>query len=349
MTERRYDIDWLRVIAIGLLLVYHVAIAFQPWGVFIGFIQNNDTVESIWTPMSMLNVWRIPLLFYVSGMGVYFAMKRRNWKELIMERSKRILLPFLFGMTVIVPVHVLMWQGYYHQPLSYEFSPGHLWFLGNIFIYVLVLLPIFLLLRKVENDSVSRVLDKIFKTPVGVVILIIPFVAEAMIVKPENFEMYAFSTHGFWLGLCAFFLGFICMMSQTFWPMIAKWRWLWLGVAITFYLIRWMIFNLQTPDYAMAIESSFWIFAVFGFGNRHLNKPSKSLVYLSESAYPIYIIHMLFIYLGSLFFFSLNISGAWTLTFLTLFTFLGCFISYEFLIRRVAFLRPLFGLKQVGK
>ncbi|WP_425392010.1 acyltransferase family protein [Ekhidna sp.] len=349
MTERRYDIDWLRVIAIGLLLVYHVAIAFQPWGVFIGFIQNNDTVESIWTPMSMLNVWRIPLLFYVSGMGVYFAMKRRNWKELILERSKRILLPFLFGMAVIVPVHILMWQDYYHQPLSYEFSPGHLWFLGNIFIYVLVFLPIFLLLRKVENDSVSRVLDKTFKTPVGVVILIIPFVSEAMIVKPENFEMYAFSAHGFWLGLCAFFLGFICMMSQTFWPMIARWMWLWLGVAITFYLVRWMVFELKTPDYAMAIESSFWIFTVFGFGNRYLNKPSKSLVYLSESAYPIYIIHMLFIYLGSLLLFSLNISGVWTLTFLTLFTFVGCFLCYEFLIRRVRFLRPLFGLKQVGK
>lgn len=62
-TNRRYDIDWLRVIAIGLLLIYHIAIGFQPWGVFIGFIQNDEALESIWIPMSMLNVWRIPLLF----------------------------------------------------------------------------------------------------------------------------------------------------------------------------------------------------------------------------------------------------------------------------------------------
>ncbi|MEP4596601.1 MAG: acyltransferase, partial [Cyclobacteriaceae bacterium] len=72
--NRRYDIDWLRVIAIGLLLIYHVAIGFQPWGVFIGFIQSSSPLESIWVPMSMLNVWRIPLLFFVSGMGVYFAI-----------------------------------------------------------------------------------------------------------------------------------------------------------------------------------------------------------------------------------------------------------------------------------
>ena len=43
--DRRYDIDWLRVIAIGLLLIYHIGIAFQPWGVFIGFIQSEKPLE----------------------------------------------------------------------------------------------------------------------------------------------------------------------------------------------------------------------------------------------------------------------------------------------------------------
>lgn len=345
MTERRYDIDWLRVIAIGLLLIYHIAIAFQPWGVFIGFIQNNDSLEAFWTPMSMLNVWRIPLLFYVSGMGIYFAMRARSWKELLLERSRRILLPFIFGMAVIVPLHVFMWQDYYHQPLSYEFNPGHLWFLGNIFTYVLILLPLFVFFKRTENGPIRKTLDKVFRTPFGMIILVIPFVGEAIIVKPENFEMYAFTAHGFWLGMCAFFLGFTCMMSQSFWQTVSKWRWLWLTVAISMFGVRWLVFELQTEGYLMAIESSFWIFAVFGFGYKHLNQPSKSLRYLSESAYPIYIIHMIFLYLGSLFLFDLNISGAWTLTLLIIFTFLMCYLCYEFLIRRVSFLRPLFGLK----
>jgi glucan biosynthesis protein C len=98
LKDRRYDIDWLRVLAIGLLVIYHIAIGFQPWGVFIGFIQNDAPLEWIWAFMALLNVWRIPLLFFVSGMGVYFAIQRRSWKALLLERSKRILVPYVFGM-----------------------------------------------------------------------------------------------------------------------------------------------------------------------------------------------------------------------------------------------------------
>lgn len=87
-TERRYDIDWLRVIAIGLLLIYHIAIIFQPWAVFIGFIRSNELMEGLWIPMTLLNVWRIPLLFLVSGMGVYFAMRKRNVLQLLLEKRK---------------------------------------------------------------------------------------------------------------------------------------------------------------------------------------------------------------------------------------------------------------------
>ena len=105
-TERRHDIDWLRVIAIGLLLVYHIAIIFQPWAMFIGFIRSQELITDLWKPMTLLNVWRIPLLFYVSGMGVYFALRKRNWKQLIRERSVRILLPFLFGIVAITPLHM---------------------------------------------------------------------------------------------------------------------------------------------------------------------------------------------------------------------------------------------------
>ena len=54
--ERRHDIDWLRVIAIGLLLIYHIAIIFQPWAMFIGFIRGPELMEGLWTPMTALNV-----------------------------------------------------------------------------------------------------------------------------------------------------------------------------------------------------------------------------------------------------------------------------------------------------
>ncbi len=150
-TERRYDIDWLRVIAIGLLLIYHIAIIFQPWAMFIGFIRSDELLESLWKPMTMLNVWRIPFLFYVSGMGVYFAIRKRTWRGLLLERSKRILIPFVFGIIAIAPLHFLVFQEYYNLPLGYYAHPAHLWFLGNIFVYLLFLLSVFFYLKNIEG------------------------------------------------------------------------------------------------------------------------------------------------------------------------------------------------------
>ncbi|WP_198416756.1 acyltransferase family protein [Marinilabilia rubra] len=123
--ERRHDIDWLRVVAIGLLLIYHIAIIFQPWAMFIGFIRSDEPIENLWKLMTMLNIWRIPFLFYVSGMGLFFAMKKRNFRQLISERTKRILIPLIFGIVAIAPLHFLIFQKYYNLPLSYYPHVGH--------------------------------------------------------------------------------------------------------------------------------------------------------------------------------------------------------------------------------
>ena len=82
---RRHDLDWLRTFALGLLILYHVVVGFQPWAKDIFFIQNDQTLEGLWPLMAMLNVWRIPILFVVSGMGVCFAMERRTSKLLLRD------------------------------------------------------------------------------------------------------------------------------------------------------------------------------------------------------------------------------------------------------------------------
>ncbi len=343
--DRRYDIDWLRVIAIGLLLIYHIGIGFQPWGVFIGFIQSGQSLESIWPAMALLNVWRIPLLFFVSGMGVGFAIKRRSWKQLLLERTRRILLPLVFGAFFIVPVHILLWQKYYSQDLSYAPGQGHLWFLTNIFIYVLALSPLFLYLRNNEEGRLSRWIRKGFSTPLGFLIMAACFVIEVILVKPEIFPMYAMTKHGFIMGMLAFLFGFLVIQSgQVFWTMVQRWRWPLLAMAVALYLVRYLVYKLEGPSYLSAIESCIWIFAVLGFANRHLNRPGKTLIYLSQGAYPIYILHMIFLYLASYLLFPLEISVWLKFILVIVFTGAGCFISYE-LIRKVRFIRPLFGLK----
>jgi glucan biosynthesis protein C len=344
-TERRHDIDWLRVIAIGLLLIYHIAIVFQPWALFIAFIKSNDSLEALWTPMTMLNVWRIPLLFYVSGMGLFFAMRKRNWKQLIMERTKRILLPLAFGVLAIAPLHMFIFQKFYNLPLGYYPHQGHLWFLGNIFVYVILLSPLFYFLKKNENGKIKKTLSKIMSNPSIPLLISLFFIIEVMLVKPQQFALYAQTWHGFFNGFLAFLLGFILVYSgKSFLETVLKWRGLYIGIAIIMYSIRLVVFGTEAPGYLMAIESNFWIFGIFGFAYKYLNKPSTILNYLSQAAYPIYIIHMFVLYAGAMFIVPLEIPVMLKFLSIVAFTGLVCYLIYEFLIRRSGFLKPLFGL-----
>lgn len=345
-TSRRYDIDALRVIAIGLLLIYHTTIGFQPWGYMIGFITNRDSLSSLWPVMAMLNVWRIPILFFVSGMGVYFALQNRNWKQLLSERAKRILIPFVFGFIIIVPLHIFLLQYHYSREVTYSPNAGHLWFLANIFIYVLLLLPFFYYIKKHHQSKIVIALKRLFSTPLGLIIVIGIFMGELILIQPPIYEMYAMTWHGFFLGLIAFFFGFCFMLAgDAFWHMLLQWKWLLLAIAMILYGNRLMATQMQVHHLLLVLESNFWIFSIFAFTHQYLNKNSTLLSYLSLAAYPIYIIHMVIIYLTSLLVFPLEINTWFKFLIVLVSTFLGSFIIYEFFIKRVTLFIPLFGMK----
>jgi len=342
---RRYDIDWLRVIAIGLLLIYHVAIGFQAWGRMIGFITSREPWAALWLPMALLNIWRIPLLFFVSGMGVYYAMQSRTWSQLILERTRRILLPFVFGIFAIVPLHLLVWRWYYSMDLNYSWDPGHLWFLGNIFSYVVLLFPIFYLIKKHESGTIIRWIKATLSKPWGLVLVWVCFAGEALAVDPMPFELYAGTWHGFVLGLLAFFFGFCFVLTgDGFWKMVQKWRWVFLIAGMLLYFTRMGQVWGSQPGYLLTLESFSWILTVFAFSSLHLNKSGQVLAYLSQAAYPVYILHMVFLYLGSAWIFPLAIPVQLQFVLVLLITFIGSFGTFE-LIRRITLLRPLFGLK----
>lgn len=346
MNERRYDIDWLRVTTIGLLLIYHVAIVFQPWAIFIGFIQSSESLESIWIPMSMINTWRIPILFFVSGMGVAFALKKRNWKQLLGERAKRIFIPFIIGIFVVVPIHYYIFQFYYKHDLSYAAIPSHLWFLGHIFSFVLMLLPIFFWMQKTNEKNPDNWFARLYRSPFILPIIALSFVLESLIVNPGIYEMYASTLHGFVFGFIAFFWGFSAVATGLkLLDTCLKYRWTLFVLSLALFVFRLLVYELKAPNYLMSIESATWIFAILGFTSRYLNKPSKKLKYLSEAAYPIYIWHMAFLYLGAYLILPFEMNVWLKLLLVNAITFLGSFAIYELIIRRVKFIRPLFGLK----
>ncbi len=186
--------------------------------------------------------------------------------------------------------------------------------------------------------------------PGGPLLISLFFVVEAVVVKPQLFAMYAETWHGFFLGLLAFFFGFLFVYSgKTFWQTVLRWQWLYIGLAAVMFGIRYFIFATEAPGYLTAIESNCWIFGVFGLGYKYLNRPSKILSYLSQAAYPVYIIHMFVLYAGAMLILPLEMPTVLKFIAITTFTGIMCYLIYEFVLRRVVFLRPLFGLKWTSK
>tara|TARA_B100000029_G_scaffold252399_1_gene249305 strand:+ start:2923 stop:4032 length:1110 start_codon:yes stop_codon:yes gene_type:complete len=357
--QRRYDIDSLRVVAIFLLIFYHLTVVFQPWGSLIpGFFQNEISLDWIWFFSGLMNVWRIPILFVISGMGVAFSMRKRNLKELLSERCLRILLPLFFGIFIIVPLQFefLFLQKEAHQFFSsYSPNPSHLWFLANIFIYVLFCSPIFFYLKKKPDSWIGKTLKFLTSSYLGLAVLVGIFCLESEILVGSwrfgrvSFESYAGTDHGFFIGLLCFLSGFaFIFFGDFFWKIVEYLKKITLFLAFILYFLR-LSNEFVNPPWAMAIESWMWMFAIFGYFFSYRNKKNKIFIYLSPAAYPFYITHMLFMNISCFFLIPMNINPLYKFLLILSLTFFGCFFSYEFLIRRVSFLRPLFGLKTQKK
>ena len=343
---RRHDVDWLRTLALALLILFHIILTFQSWAASTGFPQNDELLEELVPFISMLTVWRIPLLFLISGMGVRFAMERRDWKQLLKDRTTRILVPYVFGLAVLGPVlgfglPLLGWEA--------EYMPnfGHLWFLLNIFLYVLWLLGAMLYLRDHPDNALLRFFSQIIGWPLGLFLFALPLMVETWLVNPEHFGVYIDSLHGWLMGLVCFFFGFIFIATQSeFWPAVARTRWLALAAASSLYLVRLLVFGLENElSWLTALESMSWMLAILGFASLYLNKPSRSLAYLSKAVYTVYIVHLPVQFAIAYFLLPLVLAAYLKLSLLLVGTFGISLLLYEFPLRRLKWIRPLFGMK----
>ena len=105
-TARRYDLDWLRIIAFGLLILYHVGMFYVTWGWHVKSTYASPSVEPL---MRLVNPWRLALLFFISGIAIRFATDKANSiGRFALSRVARLGLPLLFGIYVWV-----MPQAYY--------------------------------------------------------------------------------------------------------------------------------------------------------------------------------------------------------------------------------------------
>ena len=296
--------------------------------------------------MSLINVWRIPIVFMISGMGIRFAMEHRNWKALLKDRTVRILVPYLFGFGVIGPLNLYFASLFYQKPGSYIPNPGHLWFLGHIYTYVLVFLAVLNYLINHPDHVISLALRKLFEVPYGIYLLVLPFLLEAILVNPKDYPAYFNTQHGFWLGLICFCTGFVFIsMKERFWAAVSLVKKVALVLAVLFYLIRLVFFELSAPNPLIAFESFNWMLAIIGFGSSYLNKPSRTLSYLSQAVFPVYILHLPLQFLFALLILPTNLPAISKLLLLLMVTLGASLLTYELIIKRLKWIRPLFGMK----
>ena len=352
--SRRHDVDGLRVIAIGLLIVYHAMISFTWFAPFLAFVQVTPVLEGLAPAMALLNVWRIPILFVISGMGVSFAARRRGWRQLLGERSRRLLVPLLFGTLTLGPL--TLWIAARHYGVPYQWVPtsAHLWFLGNIFVYALAFGWIATRTPRRGTEPGSSARDPLLVAhPAALLALPAAMVIEVLLVRPEQFAGYANTPHGWALGAVCFLFGLlVARRPETFFPSLGRLRWPTLAMAFGLYLVRmlglgpveaWWWPSLQ------AVESSAWIYAALGLAATYLNRPSRQLSYLNQAVYPVYIIHLPVQSALAYGLAKTDLPPTLGLPVLVVGVFAVSLLAYELLLRRSGALRPLFGLRAAGR
>src|SRR3546814_12408386 len=93
IAQRHLGMDWLRIGAFGLLILYHIGMFFVPWDWHVKIAQPLDWVA---IPMRLTNSWRVPLLFLVSGYeseGLF--AKLGGVGAFMRSRSARLLIPLI--------------------------------------------------------------------------------------------------------------------------------------------------------------------------------------------------------------------------------------------------------------
>ena len=180
--QRRYDIDWWRVIAILAVYLHHIGMPFNGDDFHIMNAESSKILDDI---MVFFEQLRLPLLFLISGVGTMYAFSKRTWVQFLKERSYRLLIPLVFGVFVIVPPqtyfeHIDIYESYgqfYSQILS-NIEVNHLWFIENLFYISILSIPFILFLRSSRSTKIKRFIEKNSRKRYGILIWLVPLIVD---------------------------------------------------------------------------------------------------------------------------------------------------------------------------
>jgi glucans biosynthesis protein C len=369
--QRRYDLDWLRVLAFALLILFHTGMFFNTWD---WHVKNPETSPVFEYVMRFLHVWRMPLLFFISGAAVWFAMEKYKPGRFVWERVKRLLLPLLFGMAVIVPPQVYcervadgeafgsVW-GFYQTVLRFEpypegnFSWHHLWYLPYVLTFSVLLLPLFVWLKSPRGRRRLSWMTDWLSAGSRIALTLLPITAAEIGLRPfwpENYDNLVADWAQFAITLIVFIWGFTFASSTAIWRRLEGSRRYLLGVALVTTILQYLVWygGLRSPvggaiPYRILATANGWscILTILAFGYRYLQFTGPRIRYANEAVYPFYIVHQTITVAVGYWMLSMQAPIAVKFVLLASATFLGSWILFEFPIKRLNLIRPLFGLK----
>jgi len=370
-SARVYYLDWLRVLAmIGVFLFHNARFydAFSDW-----HIKNATTNFGATIFVAFMSPWMMPLFFLIAGAGTYYALSNRGAGQFIRERTLRILIPLIFGMLVIV-VPQAYYQALFRGELTSgynlfqiyglylttlpEFNMFHLWFLMYLFVFSIVTVPIFV---GGARNVVSRVAAAFDRPWALVLLLVLPLAAADAFLSQDGFWGSRMLSGGWSIvAYVQFFVfGYLIFANERIMIWIKKISWCALVAALVTAGILLAVFLDQlvdpskwfgSPIYvaAQSVQAmNTWCFllAILGLGSRFLNRSNSFMTYANEAVLPFYILHQTVIISIGYYVVPTGLPVIVKYPIVALSSFAAIMLIYEVLVRRLGFLRFLFGMR----
>jgi glucan biosynthesis protein C len=371
--QRRYDLDWLRVLAILAVFFYHCSRFFDGgWW----HVKNSTTSALVDTLKAIFDLWGMPLLFLISGASIYFALRPGGAVRFLRDRVWRLLVPLAFGILVLAPPQVYLtrlthgeFQGSFLEflPLYFQdwriwdgnfaWSGVHLWYLEDLFLFTLVLLPLFAALKSQSGRQLTQSLGRVSVRPGAIFLWVLPLALLLILVDPFGILRPGFSEDITRLLVFPPFLvyGFLVFSNGCIQQVIIGQRRIALALASALTLAMPSISNLRGLDsnfllFALVMALAgllIWssLLAILGYGMRYLTANHRLLSYANEAVLPFYVLHQPVILLVGYFVIQLAMPIAGKYLIIAPLAFGITLGLYEFGIRRENLVRQVFGLK----
>jgi glucan biosynthesis protein C len=382
---RLHYLDWLQVLAILGVFLFH---AVHPFDDLVDWHIKNAEKSALATFYTgFFNLWGMPFFFLMAGATSWFSLRRRSPGRYVRERVTRLLIPFIIGSIVLTPIqayyeftHKGWWEGgsivefifsaearsyFYTEYNSISFNPGifgdlgyHLWFVGFLFAYALIALPLFTWLNGDSGKRFVASFAQLAKWRGGLLMFTIPLILIGYFFQPFLSSYTGWASFSFMLIF--FISGYILIADKRFLGAIRRDRWLHLilGIACTLFFFSvaagvpvwdWLVAPGTLAFYiswtAWGINSWCWTMVMIFFGMRYLDTTNKWLRYGREASYPFFFVHQPVIIFVAFYAVGWEIALLIKLLVVVIGSFALSLGLYELLVRRINPVRALFGMK----